>query len=110
MSTVDDLRELALALPESSERRTWGMPTFRVRDKIFASIHPQHGAGVKISREERGELAAAEPAKFYWTAHDEKFSMMRLHLAVIARDELAELVTDAWRFTAPKSLVDRFEG
>jgi len=30
------LRKVCLALPESYERETWDLPTFRVRTKIFA--------------------------------------------------------------------------
>jgi len=33
---TDRLRRICLALPEAEERETWGDPTFRVRDKIFA--------------------------------------------------------------------------
>ena len=36
MVTATQLRELALGLPGAEERETWGHPTFRVRDKIFA--------------------------------------------------------------------------
>lgn len=109
MSTDEDLRAIALSLPDTSEKLAWGMPTFRVREKIFASLSPRHGPGVKISQEERAELVAAEPAKFTWTPHDEKFGFMRLNLDAIDREELAEVVTDAWRRTAPKTLLRRFD-
>jgi len=39
MVTAAELRELALGLPGAQERETWGHPTFRVRDKIFASMY-----------------------------------------------------------------------
>ncbi|MGH3625148.1 MAG: MmcQ/YjbR family DNA-binding protein [Sciscionella sp.] len=110
MSDTDDLREIALSLPETSERAAWGMPTFRVKDKIFASINPRHGVGVKISREERAELVAAEPEKFFWTSHDENYDMMRLHLEAIGVDELRELLTDAWCATAPKPIRTKYDG
>ena len=32
------LRALALALPDASERQSWGDPTFRVKDKVFAMV------------------------------------------------------------------------
>jgi hypothetical protein len=109
MSTLDDFREIALSLPDTSEKTAWGMPTFRVRNKIFASLNPNHGAGVKIPQEERAELVAAEPDKYFWTSHDENFGMMRLHLAEIDRDELAEVLTDAWRRTAGPRLAARHD-
>jgi len=53
VSTDEDLRQLAMSLPETSEQAAWGMPTFRVRNRIFASLSPAHGPGIKISRDER---------------------------------------------------------
>ncbi|QGK68245.1 MmcQ/YjbR family DNA-binding protein [Allosaccharopolyspora coralli] len=109
MSSPADLREIALSLPDTSEKAAWGMPTFRVRGKIFASLSDPHGPGVKISPEERAELVAAEPEKFTWTTHDEKFGFMRLRLDALDREELAEILTDAWRRAAPKTLVRGFD-
>jgi hypothetical protein len=34
---IEDLRRICLALPEVSEEEAWGDPTFRVRNKIFAT-------------------------------------------------------------------------
>jgi hypothetical protein len=107
VATEDDLRELALSLPEASEREAWGMPTFRVRNKIFAVLNPVQGPGVKFARDERGALVAAEPDKFYTTAHDRNYDLMRLRLEGIDRDELRELLTDAWRMTAGPRLAAR---
>ena len=33
---IERLRAICLALPEATEKKAWGDPTFRVRDKIFA--------------------------------------------------------------------------
>ncbi|MQA88331.1 MAG: hypothetical protein GEV03_27875 [Streptosporangiales bacterium] len=38
MATVEEVRRIALSLPETEERLAWGMPTFRVRGKIFCSL------------------------------------------------------------------------
>jgi hypothetical protein len=109
VSSEDDLRELALSLPETTEQAAWGMPTFRVGGKIFAALNPKHGPGILTAREERGELVAADPAKFYWTPHDENANFMRLHLVAIDRDELLELLTDAWRLRAGPKIAARHE-
>ena len=107
MSTVDQLREIALSLPETSEKAAWGMPTFRVRNKVFAAVNPKHGIGIPISREERAELVAGEPEKFYWMSHDENYDFMRLRLEAIDPVELRELLTDAWRRVAGPRLSAR---
>ncbi|RMH79016.1 MAG: MmcQ/YjbR family DNA-binding protein, partial [Actinomyces sp.] len=46
---VDELetraREVCLAFPEAIEKTTWGHPTFRVRDRIFASFAVDEESG-----------------------------------------------------------------
>jgi predicted DNA-binding protein (MmcQ/YjbR family) len=42
------VRRICLALPEAHEVEAWGEPTFRIRNKIFASYasaHTHHGRG-----------------------------------------------------------------
>ena len=36
MATWEDVRRLALALPEVAESATYGQPSWKVRDKLFA--------------------------------------------------------------------------
>lgn len=38
--TAEELRRLALSLPEAVERETWGEATFRLHDKIFVTLSP----------------------------------------------------------------------
>jgi len=41
-SLVDRLREICLALPETSEKIAWGEPTWRVRGRLFAQLDNHH--------------------------------------------------------------------
>jgi hypothetical protein len=60
MITADELRRVALALPEAEERETWGHPTFRVRDRMFAALSDDgREASVKATRQEQAALVAA---------------------------------------------------
>jgi hypothetical protein len=60
MITADELRRAALSLPEAEERETWGHPTFRVRDKMFATLSDDgRSAGIKTTKEEQTALVAA---------------------------------------------------
>ncbi len=60
--TAQDVRRIALSLPDSSEKPAWGMPTFRVGGKIFAALADDDASiGVKCPKEDRAELIAAEP-------------------------------------------------
>jgi hypothetical protein len=72
MATPDDIRRLALALPEAVEADHHGMPSFRVCGKIFSTIHlAQPRMMVKLDPEDQFNLAAAhpgvvEPVPGYW--------------------------------------------
>ena len=59
---VEEIRRLALALPEAVEADHHGMPSFRVGGKIFCTIHtaePQ--VMVKLDPEDQANLAAGRP-------------------------------------------------
>jgi hypothetical protein len=72
MATPDDIRRLALALPEAVEADHHGMPSFRVRGKIFSTLHLAHPRiMVKLDPEDQFNLAQAhpgviEPVPGYW--------------------------------------------
>lgn len=108
VAAPDDVRELALALPGTSERPSYGTPGFRVRDRLFARLH-QDGESLvlRMERDERELLARAEPRKFFWTPHYERHDWVQVRLAAIDRAELGELLRDAWALRAPPSLLAR---
>jgi hypothetical protein len=72
MASPDDIRRLALALPEAVEADHHGMPSFRVRGKIFSTLHQAHPRMmVKLDPEDQFNLAQAhpgvvEPVPGYW--------------------------------------------
>jgi len=62
MASPDDIRRLALALPETAEADHHGMPSFRVNGRIFATTHVQHPRMmVKLEPEDQRNLAEAHP-------------------------------------------------
>lgn len=113
-TTAEDVREIALSLPDSSEKQAWGMPTFRVgggatgkSGKIFAALADDDTSiGVKCPREDRAELIAAEPEKFFIRpGHDDNYAWLRVRLAAVQdAAELRSILTDSWRQAAPKRL------
>lgn len=98
MVSEDDVRRLALSLPATTERSSYGTPGFRVQDKLFARIHEQPGVLVlwRDSVEDREVLVAAEPEKFFTTTHYAGHPSVLLRLASIDRAELRELLAEAW--------------
>ena len=110
MTTADELRRAALSLPEAEERETWGHPTFRVRDKMFASLSDDgRSAGVKTTKEEQIALVAAAPETFGVPAYVGRHGWVSIELASADPGEVRELVTEAWRQTAPKRLVAAYD-
>ncbi|HET9614593.1 MAG TPA: MmcQ/YjbR family DNA-binding protein [Candidatus Limnocylindrales bacterium] len=104
--TVDDLRRIALALPEAEERLTWETDvTFRVRDKIFAITgEGATRASIKTSPETQAELIERDPATFARAAYVGRFGWVTVDLKRVEPELLAALVREAWRRTAPKRL------
>ncbi|MFJ9884491.1 MmcQ/YjbR family DNA-binding protein [Streptomyces sp. NPDC091287] len=106
--TAADVRSAALSLPDTTEKLAWGQPTFRVAGRIFASLGDDETAmGVKCPREDRAELIAAEPEKFFIReGHDDHYAWMRVRLPALEdADELAAILADSWRQVAPRRLV-----
>jgi predicted DNA-binding protein (MmcQ/YjbR family) len=72
MAAADDIRRLALALPEAVEADHHGVPSFRVRGKIFVILNPGlQRMTVKLDPEDQRNLAEAhpgaiEPVPGYW--------------------------------------------
>ena len=110
MVTADELRQVVQALPEAEERETWGHPTFRVRDKMFAAMSDDgRQATVKATKEEQAALIAAAPGTFGIPAYVGRHGWVSIELASADPGELRELVTEAWRQTAPRRLVAAYD-
>lgn len=108
--TGGELRELALSLPGVEERETWGHPTFRVRDKIFFTLSPSgDSAGVKATREEQSLLISSDPATFSVAEYVGRYGWVNAQLASADPAVMRGLVVEAWRRTAPRTLVKQYD-
>jgi hypothetical protein len=102
----DVLRALVAALPEAAEVETWGHPTFRVRGKMFATMDVVGTqASVKATLEDQAALVAEDPGTYAIPSYVGRHGWVSVRLAGVCREELRELLTDAWRATAPRRLV-----
>jgi hypothetical protein len=107
------LRALCLALPEAHEVVAWGEPTFRVRNRMFAtyaSADSHHGAGrpavwVKAAPGNQALMVAAAPERCFVPPYVGVNGWVGVWLdASPDWDELAELLRDGWRRAAPRRL------
>ena len=106
MATLDDAREIALALPGTTERPSYGTPAFRVNDKPFARLREDDVLALWVADlGEKEMLIRAEPEKFFTVPHYDGYAMVLVRLSAVDHEELGELLTDAWRTRAPKRLL-----
>jgi hypothetical protein len=104
------VRKLALALPDAVEQETWGTPTFRVRKKIFVMFSDeQREAWVKSTHDEQRALTQMDPDTFFVPPYVGPSGWVGVRFRTVDRDEMRELITEAWRMTAPKRLVTSFD-
>ena len=102
--TFDDVREIALSMPEVEETTGYGMPWFKAGKTRFAGRPVQradvepNSLGLLMSFEERDRRIAAEPDVYYLTEHFAKGPGVLVRLANIRRDELREILGMAWHY------------
>jgi hypothetical protein len=111
MVTEDDVRRVALSLPETTEKPSYGTPGFRVKDKLFARIH-EDGDVLVVWCEDLGEkdgLIASEPDKFFTTPHYDGHPLVLVRFGAVDVEELTELLTESWRVRAPRRVLHAFD-
>jgi hypothetical protein len=116
MADADDVRRLALALPQVVEIDSDGFD-FRVADRGFVWSYPERRPGKSrliradiavlfVGEEaEKQALLLGEPEIFFTTPAYDGWPLVMLRLAEVDVERLGELVIDAWRMRAPKALV-----
>jgi hypothetical protein len=102
--TPDDVRALAMALPEVTERPHHNRTSFRVAGKIFATMPPD-GDSVNIMLGEEDARAAAEASggvDLLWWGR--RLAGVRVVLGPADPTVVAELLADAWHRRAPREV------
>jgi hypothetical protein len=116
MATPDDVRRIALALPETSEHPDEFR--FFVDDKAFvwswlervdpkrARVPNPNVIAVRVGNEfEKETLIDMNPEVFFTEPHYNGYPAILVRLPAIDLDLLGVVVTDAWRCRAPKRLL-----
>ncbi|HVS28180.1 MAG TPA: MmcQ/YjbR family DNA-binding protein [Solirubrobacteraceae bacterium] len=124
MATWDDVRRIALALPETSERLSRDHAFWRVRDKGFVWERPLRPADVRALGDDvpagpilgarvehlgaKEALLADDPGVFFTTPHFDGYPAVLVRLDRILLDDLNELIVEAWLARAPKRLAKEY--
>ena len=104
---IAEVRRLALALPEATEAPHFDRTSFRVRDKIFATVDPD-GSGMNIFvDDEQREIVTKVDPQAYETRMWGKSGYLHVHLAKAKARDVETLLRSAWERKAPKKLVAR---
>jgi hypothetical protein len=108
--TPDEFRRIALALPEATEGAHMRHADFRVRNKVFATLHPDGATGmVKLAPEQQELFMRVDPAFHPANGAWGRQGCTLVRLAAIREDLMHDALTAAWRNVAPRALVDGFD-
>ena len=107
MASWSDVVALGTALPEVEESTWFRTPALKVRGKSFCRMKEDGETLViqVVDLEDKEALLRSDPEVFFTTPHYDGYAYVLVRLDRIGREQLAELVEDAWRLRAPKSLL-----
>ena len=127
MASWDDVRRIALSLPETTEAVSWGNAHWRVKNKGFVWERPLHqsdhaalkaqgaqapdGAilGVRVADLGVKEAMIADGSALFFTIpHFNGYPAVLVRLDPIGVPELEELIVEAWLDRAPKRLAQQY--
>ena len=124
MASWDDVRRLALALPETSEGVSRDLRRWVVKDKGFVWERPLRRSdlealgdaapdgpilGARVEHLVAKEaLLADDPSVYFTTPHFDGYPAVLVRLEEIGLEDLEELIAEAWLARAPKRLVKEY--
>ena len=110
--TIDDLRKIALGLPDVEATTTHGSMAFKLRGKLFAwmpvkkSVEPGTLA-IRIDFDRRADLIAEAPEVYYLIDHYRDYPAVLIRLSRIDADALRDLLRGAWQFVSSTTKAKR---
>lgn len=112
MITIEQIRTIALALPGTEERASYGgRPSWRCGPRMFSWVREDPEALVVWvdSVEDKAALINSAPDRFFTTDHYDEQPIVLVDLDAVEPTEVAELIADSWRVRAPQKLVKDFD-
>jgi hypothetical protein len=108
--SADEVRELAASLPRSYEVLVRGRVKFRIGQIVYLALGADGSTmGCGFPKEFRQAAVDAEPWKFSLPSEsDLRFNWIHVNLAAIDRNEMRDLVEDAWARAVPKFVAEHY--
>jgi phosphoribosylglycinamide formyltransferase-1/phosphoribosylamine--glycine ligase/phosphoribosylglycinamide formyltransferase/phosphoribosylformylglycinamidine cyclo-ligase len=113
------IRAICLALPQTGEKVSHGIPAFQVAGKMFAYFRHHHHGGrltvvcVKTSgREEQSLLIEQDPDLYSWPAYIGPAGWIAIDIGRDWTDweHVADRIATSWKLAAPARLRERLDG
>jgi len=110
--TIEQVRKAALALPETEEKPHFHLASFRVRKKIFATIHSEKNyLMVKLNVIDQSVFCSFNkeiifPVPGGWGRKGATF----INLKKVKKNMLLDSLKTAWKSAAPLKLVEKHFG
>jgi hypothetical protein len=124
MASWDDVRRLALEMPEATEVTSRERAQWRVKDKLFVWERPLRKSDLEALGDEAPDgpilgarvehlvakeaMLADDPRVFFTTPHFEGYPAVLVQLEKIGVDDLREVIVEAWLARAPKKLAQTY--
>jgi hypothetical protein len=124
VASWDDVRRIALALPETSERVSQNLRQWHVKDKGFVWERPLRRADLEALGDDAPDgpilgarvehlvakeaLLADDPALYFTTPHFDGYPAILVRLDRIGLEDLREVIVEAWLARAPKRLAKSY--
>ena len=112
MITIAQARKMALALPETEEKKHFNTPDFRIRNKVFATLHEKEKrVVVKLSAIDQSVFCSIDkeiifPVPGGWGRQGWTF----INLKKIKKEMFLDALTTAWKTVAPNKLREKYFG
>jgi len=126
-ASADDIDEICMGLPEVEFGTSWGdRPTYKVRGKGFVLFRAPHRTAIDPAtgepfddllvittptEVEKRALVEDERLPFFTIDHFKGYNAVLVQLSrlgEIDREELVEIITEAWATKAPKPLARKY--
>jgi hypothetical protein len=102
--TFDAVRKIGLELPNVAEGTSYGTAALKVKGKLMLRLRPElHSIVIATPFENREELMAGDPEKYYITDHYRDYPWMLVRLGNVNADEVRDLLRMAHRAASAAS-------
>jgi hypothetical protein len=108
--SYDQVRQIALALPNVSEGRSYGGPSLHVGRKFLGRLREDGETfALRVELNERRELLEKLPDAFFLTDHYRGYPFVLVNLLAVEPATFRRLIEQAWRMLASKKAISKYD-